>query len=320
MTRGKVHDYLGIKIDCSQPGKVMITMFDYIDNMLKDLPTDMDGVAITPAANHLFTVNTTNPNTLDDHTSDFFHTNTAKLLFLCQHARPDIQPTVAFLTKRVKGPDTDDYKKLGRVMRYLRATKGMPLMLEADDTHVVKWWLDASFKVHHDMKEHTGGMLTMGKGATYSRSIGQKLVSRSSTESELIGLYDMMPQILWTRYFLDAQGYGVVDSVVHQDNKSAILLEDNGKMSSSKRTRHLNIRYFFVTDRFKAKEITIKHCPSAQMIADFFTKPLQRTQFRTLRSLIMNIDPDMEHLWDLRSVLSTDETNQTTFSKPNSGK
>ena len=78
----------------------------------------------------------------------------------------------------------------------------------------------------------------------WSNSIKQKINTRSSTEAELVAVDDMMPQILWTRYFMEAQGYGSKNTIVYQDNKSAILLEKNGKMSSSKRTKHINIRYF----------------------------------------------------------------------------
>jgi hypothetical protein len=207
------------------------------------------------------------------------------------------------LTTRVKGPDVDDYKKLRRVMRYLRVSKDLPLVLEADHTHLVKWWVDASFAVHPDMKGHTGGVLSMGKGAIFGTSTRQKLVTRSSTESELVGLYDVLPQILWTRNFLDAQGYSVQDTIVHQDNKSTILLAENGRLSSSKRTRHLNIRFFFVTDLVKAKEISIQYCPTEDMVSDYFTKPLQGALFRKLRNLIMNFDPVATDRWDHRSVM-----------------
>jgi hypothetical protein len=57
-----------------------------------------------------------------------------------------------------------------------------------------------------------------------------------------------MPIITWTWYFLLEQGYGVVENLLLQDNKSLILLERNGKASSGKRTRHINIRYFFITN------------------------------------------------------------------------
>eukprot|EP00957_Ditylum_brightwellii_P125405 9558394-Ditylum_brightwellii.AAC.1 len=89
-------------------------------------------------------------------------------------------------------------------MRYLRATKDLPLMLEADGLNQLTWWIDAAFAVHHDMKSHTGGLLMAGKGAVFATSIKQKLNTRSSMEAKLVSVNDLMPQILWTRYFLEA--------------------------------------------------------------------------------------------------------------------
>jgi hypothetical protein len=121
VTRGKVHDYLGMTLDFSVEGKVKVIMTDYIQDMLDELPSDMDGEAVNPAAEYLFMANE-NPVLLDEATSQMFHTNTAKLLFLSKRARPDVQPAVAYLTTRVKSSDEDDYKKLGRVMKYLRGS------------------------------------------------------------------------------------------------------------------------------------------------------------------------------------------------------
>jgi len=232
-----------------------------------------------------------------------FHHNTAKLLFLCKRARPDLQTAVAFLCTRVKMPDVDDYKKLCRVMRYLRATKQMPLTLEADSTNVIKWWVDAAYAIHADMRSHTGGAMSMGKGVMYGTSTRQKLSTKSSTEAEIVAMSDVLPQVVWTRYFLEAQGYIVSDSIVYQDNQSAILLEKHGKASSSKRTRHINIRYFFVCDRIHNKELSVAYCPTLQMLADYFTKPLQGSQFQILRNRIMNYNPDQQSAQDYRSVL-----------------
>eukprot|EP00957_Ditylum_brightwellii_P209777 15363210-Ditylum_brightwellii.AAC.1 len=74
-----------------------------------------------------------------------------------------------------------------------------------------------------------------------------------------------MPQILWTRYFLEAQGIKVRDNVVYQDNQSSMRLEKYGKGSSGKRTRHINIRYFFATNRMAAGELTVEYCPTDTM-------------------------------------------------------
>jgi hypothetical protein len=227
--RGKVHDYLGMTLDYSSPGQAKILMIHYIENMLEEMPSDMDGEAPTPASNHLFQVNEKDPVMLDDDTATMFHHNVAKLLFLCKRSRPDIQTAITFLCTRVKGPHKDDYKKLVRVMRYLRGTAKMALTLEGDNTSIIKWWVDASFAVHLDMKSHTGGAMSLCKGVVYGTLPRQTLITKSSTEAELVGVNDGMPQILWTRYFLEAQGYGVKDSIVNQDNQSAILLEKNGR-------------------------------------------------------------------------------------------
>jgi len=287
VTRGDLHEYLGMTIDYSVDGKVAIRMDDYVANLLDETPEDMEGSASTPAAEHLFQVDA-DAQPLDTHGADQFHSLTAKLLFLGKRARPDIQTPIAFLCTRVSKPDTDDYKKLTRVVRYLRGTPTLCLTLEADDLQVIWWWVDASFGVHTDMRSHTGATMSLGKGAVYSTSTRQKLNTKSSTEAELVGVDDAMPIILWTRQFMEGQGYTVKDNIVYQDNQSSMLLEKNGQMSSSKRTRHINIRYFFVTDRVRGKQLSIEYCPTGDMWADVFTKPLQGAAFAKFRQLILN--------------------------------
>jgi hypothetical protein len=109
---------------------------------------------------------------------------------------------------------------------------------------------------------------------------------------EVVAVHDNMPSILWARYFLEAQGYPMRPSVVHQDNQSAMLLEANERGSSSKRTRHMNIRYFFVADCQERNQIILTYCPTDEMIGDFFTKPLGGAKFRRFQNIIMNCDVD----------------------------
>jgi uncharacterized protein (UPF0332 family) len=289
---GDVHDYLGMTLDFSEPGKVKIIMKDYIDKVLSELDEFYNGIATTPATNSLFTIRTEAEN-LGKELSDKFHTITAQLLFLTMRSRPDILTAVAFLTTRVSCPDVDDRYKLRRVIQYLRVTRDLFLTLEPEDLHVYKWWIDASFAVHPNLRSHTGATMSNGKGCLISLSSKQKLNTRSSTEAELVGVDDCMGKILWTKNFMESQGYNV-HTTAYQDNESAILLEKNGKASSSKRTRHINIRYFFITDCVQKGNINIEHCPTKDMLGDFFTKPLQGYLFKKLRSLIMNLPPSPE--------------------------
>jgi hypothetical protein len=261
-------------------------MIDSIAKMLLELPEDFDGEASTPAGNDLFKIDENSPN-VDEKKAQFYHTYVAKTLFVCKRARPDLQTTVSFLCKRVKDCREDDYKKLKRMLQFIRATKDDYLTLSAASLHNVRWWVDASYAVHPDMKSHTCGALSLGTGVIYGTSKSQKLNVKSSTEAEIVGTDDVMPQILWTLYFLEAQGYKIKDNTLYQDNKSSILLETNGRGSSRKRTRHIDVRYFFIADRVKSGEIMIEHCPTGIMIADYFTKPLQGALFWKLRDMVM---------------------------------
>ncbi len=79
----------------------------------------------------------------------------------------------------------------------------------------------------------------------------------------------------------------MTENIVYQDNKSAILLEKNGKRSSSKRTRAINIRYFFITDQDEKGNLKVEYCPTGDMVGDYFTKPLQGDVFRKFKAAIM---------------------------------
>jgi hypothetical protein len=136
ITRGKVHDYLGMTLDYSEAGKVKIKMIDYGDKMLADLPDEMNGEAPSPAANHLFTVDDSQEK-VSEEKAQFFHTYVAKTLFLCKRARPDLQTAVAFLCTRVQSCDEDDFKKLIRMLQFIRATQDDYLTLSATSLHNV---------------------------------------------------------------------------------------------------------------------------------------------------------------------------------------
>ena len=129
------------------------------------------------------------------------------ILYLSQRGRPDIWTAISFLCGRLHNPDVDNYKKLTRMIRYLRGTKSLVLTLRANDDGIIRWWIDASYAVHDDMKGHTGATMSLGKRGIYSGSWKQRLVARSSTKSELIGIYDTLPQVLWTKQFLEEQGW-----------------------------------------------------------------------------------------------------------------
>jgi hypothetical protein len=233
VSRGKRHDYLGMDLDFTVKGEVQVTMIPFLKGVITDFPEEITGTATSPAAAHLFDVRADEDRVLlEEERAIAFHHTVAQLLFACPCARKDIQPTVAFLTTRVRSPDEDDWNKLKRVLRYIRCTIHLQLILRADSLTIFKWWVDASFATHGGCRGHTGATMSMGRGSMSSMSKKQKFNTWSSTEAELVGADDAMPQIMWTKYFIEAQGHGISKNILYQDNFSTMLLEKKGKQTN----------------------------------------------------------------------------------------
>ncbi|CAJ1968219.1 unnamed protein product [Cylindrotheca closterium] len=288
IVRGKIHRYLGMTLDFSVKGKLKIRMDNYVKNMLEDFPIkfNKDSKQETPAGNDLLEAG--KGKLLNAEYRQIFHTTVARGLYVSKRARLDIHPTITILASRVQEPTESDWKKCVRMMQYLFCTLLYHLTLSAESLQVMNWMIHASFAVHPDFKSHhTGGTLSFGGGAAQVMSKKQKLNSRSSTEAELIAVDNVVTMILWTKLFMEWQGYLIEKNSLYQDNKSAILLEENGRKSAGKRSRAINIRYFFITDQIEKGNVKIKYCPTDNMIWNFMTQPLQSEKFCKFRDLIL---------------------------------
>ena len=168
---------------------------------------------------------------LDQIASEIFHHVVAKLLYVSIRARMDLLLAIGFLCTRVSKSTTQDQRKLKRLLEYIKGTLDLEYTLGADSLSSLRTWVDASYAVHPDMKSHTGGVMSLGIGGLICKSTNQKLNTKSSTEAELVGASDYLPNALWVKMFLEAQGYKIEHNFLEQDNESAIKLETNGKRS-----------------------------------------------------------------------------------------
>ena len=163
--KGLVHEYLGITIDYLIVGKVVFTMFDYLEDMIFETANDLkDSCSYYSGNDQLFKVDHDSPR-LSQKEAGIFHCHVARLLFSSKRARPDIQVWVAFLCTRVKSPMEQDYKKFKRVIGYLEKTVHMPLVIGVDNSGPLTWNSDVLLVVHLDCKSHTGSYLTLGHGS-----------------------------------------------------------------------------------------------------------------------------------------------------------
>lgn len=246
----------------------------------------LDKIVSTPANRRLFEISD-NAEELDNQKSKLFHSIVAKLLYICKRSRPDLETAVSFLCTRVSKCDIEDWKKLIRVLSYAKQTINDPRIIGVYSLKKLFSWIDASHAVHDDMKGHTGAASSFGIGVIGTKSTKQKLNTKSSTESELVGASEYLPYCIWYLNFLKEQGYPLDENIILQDNESAIRMERNGRNSCTGNSRHIHIRFFFIKDRIKNKEVKVMYCPTEHMLADFYTKPIQGTLFNTFRDVIM---------------------------------
>ena len=145
------------------------------------------------------------------------------------------------------------------------------------------------------MKSHTGVCISLGTGCFYAKSTGQKINTTSSCQAELVAAAKGRQQSIYSAYFIEEQGYLIPMVIVHQDNMSAIKLIENGR-SSSELTRHIEIGYYWLKDLVSGGLIHVIYCPTREMLADIFTKPLQGALFEYLRGKILGKSPLTHHV------------------------
>ena len=286
--RGDVLDYIGMTFDFTVQGEVSITM----ENCVRDILSEC-GVTLpraTPAAETLFEVRS-NVVKVSPTEAAFFHTYVMKILYLAKRVRPECLTAVSFLTTRVHDCDIDDMAKLKRLLGYLLGTRDRGIILRIGEHMAVRAFIDAAYGVHTSSgKSHTGCAIVLGDaGALSCKSTKQKIVTKSSTEAELVGLSDTATQAIHLRNFVQAQGYEVGPAIIYQDNMSCMALMKRGG-PGSERSRHINIRHFWLCEKVKDGEVVIEHLGTEKMFANALTKPVQGQQFVQERRGLTNWD------------------------------
>jgi hypothetical protein len=192
VTRGKEHIFLGMNLSFHKDGTASIRMKDYIKEAIAYFGESSTRSATTPAKKNLFEIDKES-GALTDNNREIFHSIVAKLLYVSKRGKLDIQLPIAFLCNRVSCSTEKDWLKLKRVLEYLRGTLDEFLTLGADNLGNMRRWVDTSYAVHKDMKSHTGGFVSFGRGAVMSKASKQKLNTKSSMEAELVGASDYLP-------------------------------------------------------------------------------------------------------------------------------
>lgn len=160
------------------------------------------------------------------------------------------------------------------------------LVLDPGDSFELRAYVDAAFCSHPDGKSHTGMCVMLGDACVMAKSSKKKIVTKDSTEAELVGLTDKLTCIVQCYEFVRAQGYNISIPTVQQDNCSTISLVTQG--GGKPRNKHLRARQYLVLDYVKDERIKIEFVPTNEMIADILTKPLQGKLYEDMCTAMTN--------------------------------
>ena len=151
----------------------------------------------------------------------------------------------------------------------MKGTIYVKLYLRENDLKMIIWWVDASYGIHWDCKIQNSAVILIGVGAIISSSRQQNLKTNSSIEAELVGTDDALGMIMFTKHFMEAQGYSIDITILFQDNQSNIMLENNGRSLAGKKSKHITNRYFLITDQLHQEALEICYKPTSEMMADY---------------------------------------------------
>jgi hypothetical protein len=269
--------YLGMHIETVKNG-LKVSM----PNMVKDILLGVTGIATTPATENVFS-NDESP-MLNETDKDLYHRLSAQLLYLAGSVRKDLLLAVSSLCTRVCKPNETDMLKLQRVLRYLNATKDRFIFISDSPITNISAMIDASFAAHEDGKSHTGEVVFVGDMVVLAKSAKQKIVTKDSTEAELVGMADKMLDVICIAEFLKEQGLDLEIPTILQDNKSTIQWVDSA--SKKLRNKYMLVRQELVKQGIKNGDFKIDYLKTTDMVADILTKPLNGNLFKRLRECL----------------------------------
>jgi transposase InsO family protein len=283
--------FLGIAVDYERSrGELRLSQAAYTENILNKYDMVNCNPAKTPAAVDRLTQPEA---TLSKEEADYmrnvpYRSAVGSLMYLMVCTRPDIDFAVIQVSKYVSNPSKTHWTAVKRIFRYLRGTKDRGISYLRDNPNPnLQGFVDADWGGDSDTRRSTTGFVfKMLGGAISWWSKLQRVIAMSSCEAELIALCAATKEALWFRKMLRSLGYDMSQpTVLCEDNQGAIAIATNNRGMSG-RTKHVEMRNFFVREHVTSRAIQVLYTPSESNLADLMTKALGAVLFLRLVSQI----------------------------------
>jgi len=279
---GPIVDYLGMQLNLTTPAEAIISMDYYVTDLIANC--GITDKASTPARDTLFQL-PIDAIPSEPTQSKWFHSHVAKMLYLSKRTYPECLGVVGFLSTRVNSCTNYDISKLSRLLSYVIKHPKQRLVLRTSSLPLrVYSLIDAAYGIHADGKSQSGNCTGIGDKDYYGATVlfgstKQDRVVKSSFQAEVVAASDKAAEGLHLDHLLRAQGYtDMAPPILYQDNLSAMALIKKGSPTSI-RSRHIEIRHFWLHEQQALGSLIIKHLPTADMYINVLTKPVQGSQF-----------------------------------------
>lgn len=272
--------YLGFQIKYDD-GKIFLHQSSYINTILENFEMERCSPATSPIVSQYQQIDYSpalGP-------GNKFREAVGTLMYIAVTTRPDIMYSVMRVSVKVCNPTETDWQAIKRIFRYLRGTTDYGILYS--NSNSLQAFCDADFAGDRSTSKSTSGLLIMlSGGPVHWKSKGQKIVTLSSTEAELVSLCSAVKDIVWLRKLsIELQIIDHSATNLFCDNQSTIRLALNEK--ACQRTRHMSVRAAYPREKVENKEVNIAFVKTQNQMADMLTKRQEPRTFMLNRDIIM---------------------------------
>jgi len=273
--RGDSGVYIGVEYLYDRNDRsVRLSMNKYVDKILSHF--NITKPSALPADDKFMEVDKTAIKT----DSKLFASKVMSVYYLAARTRPDLLFHITVMAMRITDCNENDEKKMHKLLRYILATKDRGVVLKPRGT-TLHFYVDAAYAIHANARSHSGLYVTLGGddydatnigGPIFARSVSQKVVTLSSFESELTAVHQNIMSVTMFRSIMSDLGFDQSGpSLLMQDNQATILVIKRGQEFRG-RSKHIDVRYFYITELINSGVIKVVYVPTDEMIADALSK------------------------------------------------
>lgn len=275
ITSGELNNFLGMQIVQNSDSSIFISQSGYTEKMLKRFNMNNSNKVATPCdrteCNDSKPIESQVP----------YREAIGCLMYLTAGTRPDIAYAVSKAARSMESPTQNDWTMVKRIFKYLRGTSTYGILYKIDGS-TLQVYSDADFGGCSKTRRSTTGVISIISGGAVSwTSQLQRSVALSTTEAEFVASSEGTKELIWLQRLLSELGHRVEKPTLFIDSASALKLTKNPEFH--KRTKHIDVRYFFVREKYLDGVVDVQHVSSDMNLADILTKPLDRGKFTELR-------------------------------------